>query len=224
MNLKTKAKLAIIFQPYMLIACLGLLAAYAQYQHSENKYMVLTGISFFLGNFIVYIYLLLSNSMVIRSMSNFLIVGICLFMNGIGQGNYSFGSTSSVLMSVGILLLYTYEFKVARKLITDNEFIKNVKGKADYTLFFDDSILNGIKRKFKSKNEDSAKETEKQIKRNKFSHELYTYINNDIVFDHKGIKDTQYSFEDVKKYMEDSLISIKEFNNDSLKVIEMLRV
>lgn len=224
MNLKTKAKLAIIFQPYMLIACLGLLAAYAQYQHSENKYLVLTGLSFFLGNFIVYIYLLLSNSMVIRSMSNFLIVGICLFMNGIGQGNYNLGSISSVLMSVGILLLYTYEFKVARRLITDNEFIKNVQGKADYTLFFDDSILNRIKRKIKSQNEVISKEQEKQIKRPKFSHELYTYINNDIVFDHKGIKGTQYSFEDVKKYMEDSLISIKEFNNDSLKVIEMLRV
>lgn len=208
----------------MLIACLGLLAAYAQYQHSENKYLVLTGLSFFLGNFIVYIYLLLSNSMVIRSMSNFLIVGICLFMNGIGQGNYNLGNTSSVLMSVGILLLYTYEFKVARRLITDNEFIKNVQGKADYTLFFDDSILNRIKRKIKSQNEVISKEQEKQIKRPKFSHELYTYINNDIVFDHKGIKGTQYSFEDVKKYMEDSLISIKEFNNDSLKVIEMLRV
>jgi hypothetical protein len=210
MNFNTKAKLAIVFQPYLLIACLGLSAAYAQYEYGENKYMVLTGISFFLGNIIIYIYLLLSKSMVIRSMSNFLIVGACLFMNSIGEGNYNFGSTSSVLMSVGILLLYTYEFKVAKRLINENDFIKNTENKPEYTLFFDDGLLNLLKRK-------------KEDKKIKFSNEMYTYINNEIVFDHKGIKNTEYSFDDVKKYMAESFQTIKDFNKDSLKTIEMLK-
>lgn len=210
MNFNTKTKLVIVFQPYLIVSLLGLLAAYGQYQHSENKYLALTGLSFFLGNFIIYVYLLLSKAMVIRSVTNFFVVGVCSFMTGIGQGNYTFGVTSSLLVAVGIVLLYAYEFKVARDIVTKNDFIKNTEDKPEYTLFFDDAILNLFKRK-------------KENKKIKFSNEMYTYINNEVVFDHKGIKDTEYSFDDVKKYMAESFQTIKDFNKDSLKTIEMLK-
>lgn len=210
MDFNTKAKLAIVFQPYMIVSLLGLLAAYGQYQHSENKYLALTGLAFFFGNFIIYVYLLISKAMVIRSVTNFLVVGVCSFMTGIGQGNYTFGVTSSLLVAIGIVLLYAYEFKVARDIVTKNDFIKNTEDKPEYTLFFDDAILNLFKRK-------------KEDKKIKFSNEMYTYINNEVVFDHKGIKNTEYSFDDVKKYMAESFQTIKDFNKDSLKTIEMLK-
>lgn len=210
MNFNTKTKLAITFQPYMILSLLGLFAAYGQYQHSANKYLALTGLAFFFCNSIIYIYLLLSKAMVIRSLTNFFVVGVCSFMTGIGQGNYTFGVTSSVLVSIGIILLYAYEFKVARNIITQNDFIKNIETKPEYTLFFDDEVLNLFKRK-------------KEDKKIKFSNAMYTYINNEVVFDYKGVKGTQYSFDDVKKYMDESFQTIKDFNKDSLKTIEMLK-
>lgn len=210
MNFNTKTKLAIVFQPRMIVSLLSLFAAYGQYQHSENKYLALTGLAFFFGNFIIYVYLLLSKAMVIRSMTNFLVVGVCLFMTSIGQGNYTFGLTSSLLVAVGIMLLYVYEFKTSRDIVTKNDFIKNIDDKPEYTLFFDDALLNVFKK-------------DKEAKKIKFSNEMYTYINNEIVFDHKGIKNTEYSFDDVKKYMAESFQTIKDFNKDSLKTIEMLK-
>lgn len=229
MNFNTKTKLAIVFQPRMIISLLSLFAAYGQYQHSENKYLALTGLAFFFGNFIIYVYLLLSKAMVIRSMTNFLVVVVCLFMTSIGQGNYTFGVTSSLLVAVGILLLYAYEFKVSRDIVTKNDFIKIIEDKPEYTLFFDDSIFNilkNFKSKFKVRYENLINDTTKIVyldNKTKFSHEMYTYINNEVVFDHKGVKGTKYSFDDVKKYMENSFQTIKDFNQDSLKTIEMLK-
>jgi len=229
MNFNTKAKLSIVFQPYLIVSLLGLLAAYGQYQHSENKYLALTGLAFFLGNLIIYIYLLLSKAMVIRSVTNFFVVGVCSFMTGVGQGNYTFGVTSSLLVAVGIVLLYAYEFKVARDIVTKNDFIKNIDDKPEYTLFFDDSIVNifkNFKSKFKVRYKNFVNDTTKIIyldNKTKFSNEMYTYINNEVVFDHKGIKNTEYSFDDVKKYMAESFQTIKDFNKDSLKTIEMLK-
>lgn len=222
MNLNTKTKIAICFQPYLIVALLGLFGAYGQFTNSANKYVALIGMAIFVSNFTIYSYLLFKKAFVIRSFDNMLIIGLGGFFNGLGHGNYNMGVTSSILLASCFLLLYLFDFKLVRNVVNTNEFTKQIKEKPEMLIFFDDSILSMFTRNKKT-DENNVEKKGLFNRKMKFSDEKYTYINNDIVFDNKGIKGTNYSFEDVKKYMEDSFLTIKDFNKDSFKTIEMLK-
>jgi len=94
--------------------------------------------------------------------------------------------------------------------LKDSKFIKDFNHKPDLTLYMEDLEAYNI---FKSSKE----------RKIKFRDELYTYINNDIEFDHKGVKESNITYNEIESYLQDSMINIKDFNNDSVKTIEMLK-
>jgi len=208
MNLKMK--MAFIFQPYLFMILLGVFATYGYYHYAENKYMALIGVSIILGNLYPYIMVLLSKAIIVRGIGNKIMLTVMCVCSGIGQAKYDFGMTSSIIMAVALITLFAMDSKFLSDLLKDSKFIKDYEYKPDLTIYLEDfNILN----LFKSEKE----------RRIKFRDELYTYINNGIKFDNKGVKGTNVSVDDIKRYIQESMVSIKDFDKDSLKTIEMLK-
>lgn len=208
MNLKMK--MAFIFQPYLFMILLGVFATYGYYHYAENKYMALIGVSIILGNLYPYIMVLLSKAIIVRGIGNKIMLTVMCVCSGIGQAKYDFGMTSSIIMAVALITLFAMDSKFLSDLLKDSKFIKDYEYKPDLTIYLEDfNILN----LFKSEKE----------RRIKFRDELYTYINNGIKFDNKGVKGTNVSVDDIKRYIQESIVSIKDFDKDSLKTIEMLK-
>lgn len=205
-----KMKMAFIFQPYLLLVLLGLFATYGYYHYAENKYTALIGVAITLGNLYAYIQVLLSKAIILRGIENKIILTVLCVCAGFGQAKYDFGTTSSVIMAVTLITLFAMDAKFLNEILKDSKFIKDYDSKPDLTIFIQDfGQLNPFK---------SAKE-----RKMKFRDELYTYINNGIKFDNKGVKGTNISVDDVRKYTQDAMVSIKDFDTDSLKTIEMLK-
>jgi hypothetical protein len=205
-----KMKMAFIFQPYLLLVLLGLFATYGYYHYAENKYTALIGVAITLGNLYAYINVLISKAIILRGIENKIILTVLCLCVGFGQAKYDFGTTSSVIMSVTLIALFAIDSKFLNEILKDGKFSQDYDAKPDLTIFIQDfGQLNPFK---------SAKE-----RKMKFRDELYTYINNGIKFDNKGVKGTNISVEDVKRYTQESMVSIKDFDNDSLKTLEMLK-
>lgn len=205
-----KMKMAFIFQPYLLLVLLGLFATYGYYHYAENKYTALIGVAITLGNLYAYIQVLLSKAIILRGIENKIILTVLCVCAGFGQAKYDFGTTSSVILAVTLITLFAMDSKFLSEILKDSKFIKDYDSKPDLTIFIQDfGQLNPFK---------SAKE-----RKMKFRDELYTYINNGIKFDNKGVKGTNISVDDVRKYTQEAMVSIKDFDNDSLKTIEMLK-
>lgn len=205
-----KMKMAFIFQPYLLLVLLGLFATYGYYHYAENKYTALIGVAITLGNLYAYIQVLLSKAIILRGIENKIILTVLCVCAGFGQAKYDFGTTSSVILAVTLITLFAMDSKFLSEILKDSKFIKDYDSKPDLTIFIQDfGQLNPFK---------SAKE-----RKMKFRDELYTYINNGIKFDNKGVKGTNISVDDVKKYTQEAMVSIKDFDTDSLKTIEMLK-
>jgi hypothetical protein len=153
---------------------------------------------------------LLSKAIIVRGIGNKIMLTVMCVCSGIGQAKYDFGVTSSIIMAVALITLFAMDSKFLSDLLKDNKFIKDYDSKPDLTIYLEDFNLLNL---FKSEKE----------RRIKFRDELYTYINNGIKFDNKGVKGTNISVEDVKRYTQESMVSIKEFDTDSLKTIEMLK-
>lgn len=205
-----KMKMAFIFQPYLLLVLLGLFATYGYYHYAENKYTALIGVAITLGNLYAYIQVLLSKAIILRGIENKIILTVLCVCAGFGQAKYDFGTTSSVILAVTLITLFAMDSKFLSEILKDSKFIKDYDSKPDLTIFIQDfGQLNPFK---------SAKE-----RKMKFRDELYTYINNGIKFDNKGVKGTNISVDDVRKYTQDAMVSIKDFDTDSLKTIEMLK-
>ena len=208
MNLKMK--MAFIFQPYLFMILLGVFATYGYYHYAENKYMALIGVSIILGNLYPYIMVLLSKAIIVRGIGNKIMLTVMCVCSGIGQAKYDFGMTSSIIMAVALITLFAMDSKFLNDLLKDSKFIKDYEYKPDLTIYLEDFNLLNL---FKSEKE----------RRIKFRDELYTYINNGIKFDNKGVKGTNVSVDDIKRYIQESMVSIKDFDKDSLKTIEMLK-
>lgn len=205
-----KMKMAFIFQPYLLLVLLGLFATYGYYHYAENKYMAFIGVAITVGNLYAYINVLMSKAIILRGIENKIILTVLCLCAGLGQAKYDFGTTSSVIMAVTLIALFTMDAKFLSEILKDGKFSQDYDSKPDLTIFIQDfGQLNPFK---------SSKE-----RKMKFRDDLYTYINNGIKFDNKGVKGTNISVEDVKRYTQESMVSIKDFDNDSLKTLEMLK-
>jgi hypothetical protein len=203
MTLKTR--LALIFQPYFILVFCGLFAMYGYYTYAENKLLIIIGLSITLGNAFIYIMLLRSHAIVVRSAGSMIIMAGMSLMVGIGEGNYMFGTTSGLTVATVFAVLMFIEAESINKILNDSGFVRNFKADPEMTIYKKDyGYMFG--------------------KKIKFSEQNYTYINNEIHFDHKGVKGSQISYADIQKYLDESLVSIQDFNQDSLKTIEMLRI
>lgn len=205
-----KMKMAFIFQPYLFMILLGIFSTYGYYHYAENKYMALIGVAVILGNLYPYIMVLLSKAIIVRGIGNKIMLTVLCVGSGIGQAKYDFGVTSSIIMAVALITLFAMDSKFLSDLLKDSKFIKDYEYRPDLTIYLEDFNLLNL---FKSEKE----------RRIKFRDELYTYINNGIKFDNKGVKGTNISVEDIKRYTQESMMSIKDFDQDSLKTIEMLK-
>lgn len=208
MNLKMK--MAFIFQPYLILMLLGCFATYGYLRYAESKYMAFIGVAIVLGSLYGYIKVLMKKVIVFRNAASLLVLTIMCVLSGIGEANYSFGTTSSVIMAVMFFSLFIMDVSFLNEILKDSKFIKDYNHKPDMTLFIEDmGALNLFK---------PAKE-----RKIKSRAESFTYINNDIKFDSKGVKETNITYNEIDNYLQDSMVDIKDFNNDSIKTIEMLR-
>lgn len=189
---------------------LGCFATYGYLQYAENKYMALLGIAIIIGNFFAYIKVLLAKTIVLRGLGNKIILTTMCVCAGIGQGKYDLGQTSSVIMAIALFTVLLMDTKYMSDILKDNKFVKEYKHNPDLTIFLDLSVCDIFK---------SAKD-----RKIKFRDEMYTYINNDVEFDNKGVKNTNITFTEIEKYIDESFSSIKDFNSDSIKAIEMLKI
>lgn len=204
-------KMAFIFQPYLVLMFLGCFATYGYLQYAENKYMALLGIAIILGNLFAYVKVLIAKTIVLRGVGNKLILTAMCICAGIGQGNYDLGQTSSIITAIALFTLLLMDTKYMSDILKDNKFVKDYNHKPDLSIFLEDLNVFNI---FKSSKD----------RKIKFRDELYTYINNDVKFDNKGVKNTNITFTEIEKYIEESFSSINDFNSDSIKAIEMLKI
>jgi len=205
-----KMKMAFVFQPYFILILLGCFATYGYFHYAESKYMALIGVAIVLGNLYGYVRVLLSKAIIVRGVGNKVILTMMCLFAGAGQAKYDFGTSSSIMISIALFTLFMMDAKFLNEILKDSKFIKDFNHKPDLTLYMEDLEAYNI---FKSSKE----------RKIKFRDELYTYINNDIEFDHKGVKESNITYNEIESYLQDSMINIKDFNNDSVKTIEMLK-
>lgn len=203
-----KMKMAFIFQPYLLMVLLGIFSTYGYYHYAENKYMAFIGVAIIVGNLYAYINVLMSKAIILRGIGNKIILTALCVCSGIGQAKYDFGTTSSVIMSVALITLLIIDAKSVREIIKDNKFKAELEYNPELIIYMEDfNLLDSFKK----------------MKNRKFSYDPFTFLNNGIKFDGKGIKGSNITFDDIRRYTNDSMVSIKDFDKDSLKTIEMLK-
>lgn len=201
-------KLAFIFQPYLLMVLLGLFATYGYYHYADNKYMSLIGLAITLGNLYAYINVLMSKAIILRGLGNKIMLTVMCICAGIGQVQYNFGTTSSIIMSIALITLLVIDAKSVKEIIKNNKFMKELQEQPQMIIYLEDfNIFSSFKKK-----EDR-----------KFTYDPFTFLNNGLSFDGRGIKDSTITFEDVRNYTKESMVSIKDFDTDSFKTIEMLK-
>lgn len=203
-----KMKMAFIFQPYLLMVILGLFATYGYYHYADNKYMTFIGVAITLGNLYAYINMLMSKAIILRGIGNKIMLTLMCVCAGIGQIQYKLGTTSSVIISVALITLLFIDAKSVKEIIKDNKFMKELQEQPQMIIYLEDfNIFSSFKKQ----------------KDRKITYDPFTFLNNGLSFDGRGIKGSTITFEDVRNYTKESMVSIKDFDTDSFKTIEMLK-
>jgi hypothetical protein len=202
-----KMRMAFIFQPYLWVSLLGLFAAYGQYTYFENKITALSGIVIFVINLANYLSMLIRKAIVIRNFLTLIVIlGYCS-MAGVGSINLDLGAIVGSIMAIFLLVACALDYSETQKIVQNTKFEETLQHKPELTIYIKNELEMLSQRYYY-----------------KSFYKLYTYLNNGIFFDESGVKGTKISYLDVEAYLENTMISMKDFNADNLKTIEMLKI
>lgn len=198
----------LFFQPILITVILSILLMTHIYIEVGISSRLMPSIGLFLGHTSLYFFFIYKKAIMIRSAFHIVFMSIILLLGFFNQTFVLYDLFLNTLCALGFIAAAVFELRSVNSILKNNDFESNFNAKPSMYIY----INNDLKLLYKWKLSTPPK----------FGSDHFTYLNNDIQFDKKGIKNTDLTYDIIKQYLNTSLLTIKQFEKNDLKTIEML--
>ncbi len=202
--------------PYLLTAISGSLAAFFYFQNAEVKMTTIFFIPMILGALIIFVNSLMKKANIVPDDTLLIILNVISICNFLGYAKYDITILQSLMMTFLLSVCMYFQYQNVNKIFSKNNFTELLNENPDYLHFRSKDSLFSIVKKYYKKYFNFSK-----VKINEESEKEYYYIFNNIEFNTSGIKGVA-SFDMLKKFIDESGISVKDINKEDIKTIEMM--
>jgi len=199
----------LIIQPILITVILSILLTIHIYMEAGLSYRLIPSVALFLGHTSLYIFFVYKKAIMVRSASHIVFMSAIVLLGLFSQAFVAYDFFLNALCGLGFIVSAGIELHSVKRLLKNSDFESNFNTKPSMYIY----VNNDLELLYKWK----------LSKPPKFSSDFFTYLNNDIEFDKKGVKNTDLSYDIVKNYLNTSLLTIQNFGKDDLKTLEMLQ-